>query len=233
MARSINLIDRINNIKSRIKTTAVSCGRDPETIRLIAVSKTKPAHMLEEAIKAGAKDLGENYIQEADKKISSLSQYPVSWHFIGHLQSNKAKYAVRLFDLIHTVDTMKLARELDKHAKKIDKIQNILIQVNIGEEILKSGVNEKDAENLIKEISPLRNLSIKGLMAIPPYSDDPEKTRPYFKALFDLKALINKKAIPNVSINELSMGMTNDYTIAVEEGSTLVRVGTAIFGKRD
>ena len=229
----MNLINKINNVKSRIKKTAASCGRGHESIHLVVVSKTKSAQMVEEAINAGAKDLGENYIQEADKKIKALSQYPVSWHFIGHLQKNKAKYAVKLFDLIHTVDKIKLALELDKHAKKTGKIQNILIQVNIGKETLKSGVDEKDAENLIKEISHLRNLSIKGLMAIPPYFDDPEKTRPYFKALFDLKTLINKKTIPNVFLSELSMGMTNDYTIAVEEGSTLVRVGTAIFGKRD
>ena len=226
------MINQINNIKDQIKNIACSCGRDPEIIRLVAVSKTKPVSMVKKAIESGADILGENYIQEAVEKIKSLSAYTVSWHFIGHLQTNKAKYAVKFFDLIHTVHSIKLAREINKCANKIDKIQDILVQVNISGEIAKTGVDEEKAETLIKEISLLQNISVKGLMTMPPFFDDPEKARPYFKALFDLKNRINNKAIPDLVLYELSMGMTNDYAVAIEEGSTLVRIGTAIFGKR-
>ena len=223
---------RLENIKDRIKRTARACGRDPETIRLVTVSKTVPADRVREAIEAGATILGENYIQEAREKINTLSSYPVSWHFIGHLQTNKAKYAVRLFDLIQTVDTLKLAHELNKQAKKINKIQQILIQVNIGLERTKSGVYAKDAQSLIKDISYLENLSVKGLMTIPPFFNSPKKVRPYFSALRNLRDQIKKENISNASMDELSMGMTGDFEVAIEEGATLVRIGTAIFGKR-
>ncbi len=199
----------------------------------MAVSKTMPADVVRQALEAGVTILGENYIQEAREKFKTLSSYPVSWHFIGHLQTNKAKYAVRLFDLIHSVDSLKLARELDKQAKKIDKVQQILIQVNISHEPSKSGVHEQDAQRLIKDISGLENLSIKGLMTMPPFFNAPEKVRPYFKALRELRDRITKEAIPNVSMYELSMGMTGDFEVAIEEGATLVRIGTAIFGKRN
>lgn len=211
----------------------MACGRDPETIRLVAVSKTIEANMVRKAIEAGVTLLGENYVQEARAKFNALAAYPVSWHFIGHLQSNKAKYAVRLFDLIHSVDTLKLARELNKQAKKIDKIQDILIQVNMGEEPSKSGVYVKDVHNLIKDISLLENLSVKGLMTMPPFFNDPEKVLPYFSALRDLSDQIKKEALPDVAMDELSMGMTGDFEAAIEEGATLVRIGTAIFGKRE
>ena len=224
---------RLENIKDRIKRTARASGRDPETIRLVTVSKTVPADRVREAIEAGATILGENYIQEAREKINTLSSYPVSWHFIGHLQTNKAKYAVRLFDLIQTVDTLKLAHELNKQAKKINKIQQILIQVNIGLERTKSGVYAKDAQSLIKDISYLENLSVKGLMTIPPFFNSPKKVRPYFSALRNLRDQIKKENISNASMDELSMGMTGDFEVAIEEGATLVRIGTAIFGKRN
>lgn len=211
----------------------MACGRDPETIRLVAVSKTIEANMVRKAIEAGVTLLGENYVQEARAKFNALAAYPVSWHFIGHLQSNKAKYAVRLFDLIHSVDTLKLARELNKHAKKIDKIQDILIQVNMGEEPSKSGVYVKDVHNLIKDISLLENLSVKGLMTMPPFFNDPEKVLPYFSALRDLSDQIKKEALTDIAMDELSMGMTGDFEAAIEEGATLVRIGTAIFGKRE
>jgi pyridoxal phosphate enzyme (YggS family) len=177
------LIKRLQNVKNRIQTAARACGRNPETIRLVAVSKTVPTESVRQAIQAGATILGENYVQEARTKFNDLATYPVSWHFIGHLQSNKAKYAVRLFDLIHSVDTLKLARELDKQSRKINKIQEVLIQVNISEEASKSGVNVKDTHNLLKDISRLENLSVKGLMTMPPYFNAPEKVRPYFAAL--------------------------------------------------
>ena len=224
---------RLSNVKERIKKAAIDCGRDPDTIRLVAVSKTMPEDIVREAIKAGADILGENYIQEAGDKINALSAYPVSWHFIGHLQSNKAKYAVKLFDMIHTVDSLKLAKELNKQAKKINKIQKILIQVNISMESTKSGVHEEDAQKLIKEISLFENLSIKGLMTMPPFFNNPEKVRPYFSALRNLRDKIRNEAIKNINMQELSMGMTGDFEVAIKEGATLVRIGTAIFGERN
>ncbi len=223
---------RLENVLNRIKNAALACGRDPETIRLVAVSKTIPADMVKEAIASGVKILGENYIQEARKKFDALSSYPVSWHFIGHLQTNKAKYAVRLFDLIHSVDSLKLAHELNKQAKKINKIQEILIQVNISMESTKSGIYEQDALGLIQDISRLENLSVKGLMTMPPFFDEPERAQPYFSALRKLCDQIKKESIPNIATDELSMGMTGDFEAAIDEGASLVRIGTAIFGKR-
>jgi len=228
----IGLIERLHDIKKRIEKTAQNCGRDPKTIRLVAVSKTVPADRVKEAIEAGVTDLGENYVQEARAKFNALATYPASWHFIGHLQSNKAKYAVRIFDLVHSVDTLKLARELNKYSKKINKVQEILIQVNVSEENSKSGVYVKDVHDLIKEISLLDNLSIKGLMTMPPFFNDPERVRPYFSALRDLRDRIKRESLPNVGLDELSMGMTGDFEVAILEGATLVRIGTAIFGKR-
>ncbi|OEU62209.1 MAG: YggS family pyridoxal phosphate enzyme [Desulfobacterales bacterium PC51MH44] len=227
------MIKRLENVKDRISKAAQACGRDPETVCLVAVSKTIPANRVKEAIEAGITVLGENYVQEARAKFNTLATYPVSWHFIGHLQSNKAKYAVRLFDLIHSVDTLKLARELNKQALKFNKIQDILIQVNISKEASKSGVDEEDTYNLIKDISLLENLSIKGLMTMPPFFNQPEKVRPYFAALRNLRDQIKQEAPPNVALDELSMGMTGDFEAAIEEGATLVRIGTAIFGERE
>ena len=223
----------MQNVKNRIETVARACGRDPETVRLVAVSKTVPTNRVRQAIRAGATILGENYVQEARNKFNDLATYPVSWHFIGHLQSNKAKYAVRLFDLIHSVDTLKLARELDKQSHKINKIQEVLIQVNISEEASKSGVNVKDTYNLLKDINLLENLSVKGLMTMPPYFNAPEKVRPYFAALRGLRDRLEQQGLLNISLSELSMGMTGDFEVAIQEGATLVRIGTAIFGKRE
>ena len=224
---------RLENIQKRIREAALRCGRNPEEIRLVAVSKTVPAERILEAVEAGVKVFGENYIQEAQKKIGDLSGYLLSWHFIGHLQTNKARYAVNLFDLIHSVDSLKLARELDIQAKKINKIQDILIQVNIGEEISKSGTAVEELHSLVKDISRLESLSVKGLMIIPPFYDEPEKVRPYFSKLRELRDQIRAEKIPNIAMDELSMGMTGDFEAAVEEGATMVRIGTAIFGKRD
>ncbi len=222
---------RLENVKDRINKTALKCGRDPESIHLVAVSKTISANRIREAIKAGVTTLGENYVQEARNKFNVLGTLPVSWHFIGHLQSNKAKYAVRLFDLIHSVDSLKLAHELNKQASKVNKIQDILIQINISKEPSKSGSDIQNAANLIKDIVLLENISVKGLMAMPPFFNNPEKARPYFTALRDLRDQI-QNVLPEVVLNELSMGMTGDFEVAIEEGATLVRIGTAIFGER-
>jgi pyridoxal phosphate enzyme (YggS family) len=227
----MDLKKRLENVNDRINKAALKCGRDPENIHLVAVSKTIPANRVKEAIELGVTILGENYVQEARDKFNVLGTYPVSWHFIGHLQTNKAKYAVRLFDLIHSVDTLKLARELDKQAKKVNKFQDILIQINVGKEPSKSGSDIENAANLIKDIVRLENLSVKGLMAMPPFFNNPDKARPYFIALRSLRDQI-QKTLSGVALDELSMGMTGDFEVAIEEGATFVRIGTAIFGER-
>ena len=223
---------RIDRVKKRIKDAAEACKRPMASIRLVAVSKTMPAEVVRDAIEAGITDLGENYIQEAREKITTLSNYPVTWHYIGHLQSNKAKYAVRMFDLIHSVDSLKLARELDKCAKKNAKVQDILIQVNVAREDSKSGVYAEDTLQLLRDVARLENVAVKGLMTMPPYFNAPDKVKPFFKALRQLRDRIKNEAIANISMDELSMGMTGDFEAAIEEGATMVRVGTAIFGER-
>ena len=223
---------RLEHIKQRIRQTAESCKRDADSVRLVAVSKTIAADIVKEAIEAGITILGESYVQEARAKFKALVQYPVSWHFIGHLQSNKAKYAVRLFDLIHSVDSLKLARELDQQARKVDKIQQILVQVNIGAEDTKSGISTDEASRLVAEISQLKNLAVKGLMTMPPYFYQPEKAQPFFAALREMRDQIKEQSLPHLSLDELSMGMTGDFEVAIKEGATLVRIGTAIFGER-
>ena len=226
------LKQRLEQIRQRIRQAAESCGRDADSVRLVAVSKTVAADIVKEAIEAGVTILGENYVQEARDKFNALVQYPVSWHFIGHLQSNKAKYAVRLFDLIHTVDSLKLAFELDKQAAKVDKTQQILVQVNISAEDTKSGISADEAPRLIAEIGRLKNIAVKGLMTMPPYFYQPEKVQPFFAALRNLRDQMREQSLPDVSLDELSMGMTGDFEVAIKEGATLVRIGTAIFGER-
>jgi len=223
---------RFEQVMDRIATAAEACGRKPESIQLVAVSKTIDVRRVQEAISAGAQILGENYVQEARQKIHTLGSHDVSWHFIGHLQSNKAKYAVRLFDLIHSVDSLKLAKEIDKQAAKTAKRQEVLIQVNIAGETTKSGVAGEETLRLVNEIGRLEHLSIRGLMTMPPYFNAPEKVRPFFVALRNLADRIRAEQLPNVVMEELSMGMTGDFEVAIEEGATLVRVGTAIFGER-
>lgn len=227
----MDLKKRLENVEERIHQAALKCSRDPESIHLVAVTKTITVDSVRDAIEAGVTILGENYVQEARNKFNVLGRYPVSWHFIGHLQSNKAKYAVRLFDLIHSVDTLKLAGELNKQAKKVNKVQDILIQINIGKEPSKFGSDIENAANLIEHIVLFENLSVKGFMAMPPFYNNPEKARPYFIALRNLRDQI-QKAFPDVGLNELSMGMTGDFEVAIEEGATLVRIGTAVFGER-
>ena len=219
-------------VQQRIAETCTRCGRDPGTVRLVCVTKTMSADTVRLAIQAGAVLFGENYIQEAREKCGTLAEYPVFWHFIGHLQTNKAKYAVKLFDLIHTVDSLRLATELDREARKIGKVQKILIQVNIGKEVSKSGIDAESAETLIRSLAAFPHLSVRGLMVIPPFFDEPERVRPYFRGLRELRDSLNKPGISGIRLDELSMGMTGDFEAAIEEGATLVRIGTAIFGER-
>lgn len=222
---SENLID----VMERLKRAARKAGRDPSEITLIAVTKTVEVKKIKEALSGGARVFGENYVQEASEKIEKVRDKNVKWHFIGHLQKNKAKLAVELFDVIHTVDSLELAKELNKRAQKP---QDILIEVNIAREKTKTGVDAEGAVKLARAISGMENLRLRGLMSIPPYSEVPEASRPYFVALRRLAERINKERLPNVFLRDLSMGMSSDFEIAVEEGATMIRVGTAIFGAR-
>ena len=223
----------LQSINEKIHSAAANAGRSPESIKLIAVSKTIELERVIEAVKAGALILGENKVQEARDKISNFesqtSGLNVEWHLIGNLQKNKAKYAVKLFNLIHTVNDLSLAAELDRQAEKINKIQRILVQVKLSEETTKHGVLEKDLFDLLEKVSNMNNLKLDGLMTMPPFFDDAEKTRPYFRRLREIGDTAIQKGY---SINELSMGMSNDFEVAIEEGSTMVRVGTALFGER-
>lgn len=227
----MSISDNFQKIMDRIALAAQRAGRDPSSVKLIAVTKTVDIKRIREAVAAGASVLGENRVQEAREKIEHLGRL-ASWHLIGHLQSNKVKYAVKLFELIHSIDSFELAQEVDKQAAKIGKIQDVLIEVNISGETSKAGLPAESAPNLVRETAALKNISIKGLMTMPPFFNNPEEARPFFKKLRDLSLQIDLDKIPNVSMKELSMGMSGDFEVAIEEGATMVRVGTAIFGGR-
>jgi pyridoxal phosphate enzyme (YggS family) len=220
--------DNFLRLIERIEGAARRSGRDPKEIKLVAVSKTVESTRIKEAIEAGVSILGENYVQEAKKKIEEIG-HPVAWHFIGHLQSNKAKYAVQLFDMIHSLDSIPLAEELNRRAEQVDRIIKVMIEINLSGETTKFGIDEEKILNLVKRILQLNHLSLEGLMTMPPYFDSPEMSRPYYIELRALKEKIAREGIP---MRELSMGMSNDFEIAIEEGATYVRVGTAIFGPR-
>lgn len=221
----------ILNIRESIAAAATRAGRDPGTIQLMAVSKTVEPNRIRQALDAGITLLGENYVQEAREKIPAVGR-PAEWHMIGHLQTNKVKYVVNLFDWIHSVDRLELARELDKRAGQHSRRLNVLIEVNVSGEASKNGAVPKQVLELVRQISVLPNLSVRGLMTMPPYSDDPENSRPYFIALRQLRDEIVSAALPGISMAELSMGMTDDFEVAIEEGATIIRVGRAIFGER-
>lgn len=225
------ICDNLNRIHERIREAAMRVGRNPDSIRLVAVSKHIEPESISTAISCGQLIFGENYLQEAQKKIGLLDP-KATWHFIGGLQSNKAKLVVELFDMVETVDRIKTARALNNHAERIDKRLNILVQVNIGKEPQKSGILPENTIDFIKELSSLRFLQIQGLMTIPPYSPDPELTRPHFARLRELAIRCQVADLFTSSRYELSMGMSGDFETAIEEGATIVRVGTAIFGPR-
>ncbi|HNS55853.1 MAG TPA: YggS family pyridoxal phosphate-dependent enzyme [Smithellaceae bacterium] len=221
----------IEKIKQRIAAACSRAGRDPHSVELMAVTKTVSTERILQAVDAGITLLGENYVQEAREKQELLGGR-ARMHLIGHLQTNKAKYAVRLFDCVHSVDRLELAQELNKRAKAVNRILDILIEVNVSGEQTKNGVSPAQVRELIGRIAGLENLSVRGLMTMAPYSDDPETSRPYFQALRQLRDDIAREEIPRVQMAELSMGMTDDFEVAIEEGSTIVRIGRAIFGAR-
>lgn len=206
--------------------------RAREEVTLIAVSKTKPVSMIQEAIKAGATVFGENKVQELCEKYEELPKH-LHWHMIGHLQRNKVKYIVDKAELIHSVDSLRLAQEINKEAIKKELTVNVLVEVNVAEEESKFGVGVEETEDLIREIAKLSNIKVQGLMTIAPYVENPEENRGVFRTLKKLAVDIKMKNIDNVRMDVLSMGMTGDYQVAIEEGATMVRVGTGIFGERN
>lgn len=226
------VLQRLKRIRQKIAEAALRSGRNPDDISIVGVTKTVPPDLIVKGVEAGLRILGGNYIQESLEKMEALATPTVCWHFIGRLQSNKAKQAVLHFDLIHSTDSEKLAVEINRQAKRSNKVQPILIQVNTGEEHTKSGVLPNETLELVKRINHLENISIRGLMTMPPFFDAPERVRPFFRALNDIKKQIEDAGLENVAMETLSMGMTGDYEVAVEEGATLVRIGTALFGDR-
>ncbi|MBO5468288.1 MAG: YggS family pyridoxal phosphate-dependent enzyme [Lachnospiraceae bacterium] len=219
-------------IKQQVEETARNCGRNPEDVTLIAVSKTKPLEAIEELITIGVEDFGENKVQELCDKYENVST-PVKFHLIGHLQTNKVKYIVDKACLIHSVDSVKLAQTIQKEAVKKGVVAQILIEVNVAEEDSKFGLHTEEVLPFVEEIAAYPNIHVNGLMTIAPFVEDPEENRKYFRTLKQLSLDIASKNIDNIDMNVLSMGMTNDYKVAIEEGATMVRVGTAIFGARN
>ncbi|MBR5361034.1 MAG: YggS family pyridoxal phosphate-dependent enzyme [Lachnospiraceae bacterium] len=224
--------ENIDDVKKNIENAIIKGGRDSDDVSLIAVSKTKPVTMLKEAYDAEIRDFGENKVQEIIEKYDKLPS-DIRWHMIGHLQTNKVKYIADKIYMIHSVDSYKLAEEISKQAVKAGRVIPVLIEVNIAGEESKFGVTSADAEALIRSIAPLPGISIKGLMTVAPYTDDPESNRTYFRALKQLSVDITSKNIDNITMGVLSMGMTGDYEVAIEEGASYVRVGTGIFGARN
>ncbi|MCE5243810.1 MAG: YggS family pyridoxal phosphate-dependent enzyme [Desulfobacteraceae bacterium] len=227
-----SIAENLGIIRARIDDACRRVGRDPSEVRLVGVTKTVPASRIREGVQAGIAILGENYIQEARTKVEALGDLEVSWHFIGHLQSNKAKIAVECCDMVHTVDRESLALELDRQAKRAGRVVPVLIQVNVGDEATKSGTSPEALPGLFRVVSGLEGLAVRGLMALPPYEEDPESARPYFRMLRELLEGLKRDAPKPGDLRELSMGMSHDFEVAVEEGATLVRIGTALFGER-
>ena len=226
------LADKLNLVKKNIEEACDTAGRSPQEVTLIAVSKTKPVEMLKEAYDAGARVFGENKVQEIVDKYDQMPS-DVQWHMIGHLQRNKVKYIIDKVDLIHSVDSFKLAETIEKEAAKHNLTANILIEVNVAGELNKFGFKPEEVEAFVRAISGFSGIRVRGLMTSAPYVENPEDNRCYFRQLKQLCVDINAKNIDNINMDVLSMGMTNDYVIAVEEGATHIRVGTAIFGHRD
>jgi hypothetical protein len=218
-------------VNQRIRTAAEKAGRDPSSVRLVAVSKTRPAADIIDAFRAGHTVFGENYIQELVPKLEEVHE-AVEWHVIGHLQSNKVKYIAGRVAMIHSVDRLSLAQEIDRQWGRLGKVCDILIQVNISGEATKSGTTEAGAIQLVQECAILPHIRVKGLMTMPPFFDDPDAARPYFAELRRLAEAVAAQRIAGVEMLELSMGMSGDFEAAVQEGATLVRIGTAIFGER-
>jgi pyridoxal phosphate enzyme (YggS family) len=252
----IQLLENIEKVYKKIEHAARTAGRSPEDVKLVAVTKNVDSNLIRKAVEIGLREFGENRIQEARDKISNLQSqvnplshplqregdgglqhipqgredgFRIKWHMVGHLQKNKTKIAVQLFDLIHSVDSIELAEEINKHAEKIGKIQRIIIQVKLSDEETKHGIINDKLLNLFGELHSMRNLKTEGLMTIPPFFEDPESSRSYFARLREIRDSLE---VSGYKTQELSMGMSNDFEVAINEGATMVRIGTALFGER-
>ena len=225
--------ENLEIVRKNIETAALRAGRDPKSVRLIAVSKTKPLSMVQEAIEAGALEFGENKPQELRDKADALKRSDISWHMIGHLQKNKIKYVVGRACMIHSVDTFELAEAISIQAEKCGIVMPVLLEVNIAGEETKFGMRPEETPAVARAVSVLKGIQVRGLMTIAPFVSDPSLNRVHFRNLRDLSIDIARQNIDNVFMYDLSMGMTGDYEVAVEEGATFVRVGTGIFGERD
>jgi len=227
------LAQRFALVRGQLAAAAEKAGRRAEEVRLIAISKTHPAAVVKHLIELGAADVGENRVQEAEEKIIEIGRDKVRWHLVGHLQANKARRAVNLFDVIHSLDSIDLARRLDRlcEEEERDKLR-VLIQVDLGHEKTKSGIKETALSQLVDSLAELSRLELIGLMTLPPFFDNPEDSRPFFRRLRELRDELSRQGAFQDRKTELSMGMTQDFAVAIEEGATMVRVGTAIFGER-
>ena len=227
------LREHLQEVRARIGAAALRSNRRPEEITLVAVSKTHPAEVIREAIAAGVTDLGENRVQEAEAKIPEVGRKAARWHLIGHLQSNKARRAVELFDVIHSLDSVALARRLERVCAEVDRdVLPVLIQVDLGQEATKSGAAESEVTQIVAALKQSQLLRLTGLMTVPPYFDDPQQVRPFFRRLRELRDKLGVRGAFGDRTGDLSMGMTHDFHVAIEEGATIVRIGTAIFGAR-
>ena len=227
----VDIAGNCKRVMEGIADAAERSGRDPRQVKLLAATKTQPALAVRAAVEAGVRLLGENYVQEAQAKKEVVGDV-AEWHLIGHLQTNKARAAAGLFSVIQTLDSLRLARLLDREGEELDRPVDVLVEVNLAGERTKTGVSEEGLEPLLREVSRLSRVRVKGLMTVPPFAEDPEASRPYFRRIRELRDSLSDLALPNVALDELSMGMTHDYHVAVAEGATLVRVGTALFGPR-
>lgn len=224
------IADNISDIRQEITKTCMKLGKQTEEIHLIAVTKTIEPERINEAIACGITDIGENKVQEVMDKYGLVS--PVNWHMIGHLQTNKVKYIIDKVKLIHSLDRISLAEEIQKRAERINRSIDVLIQVNIGQEETKSGIEPESVHDFIEALQTFSHIRVKGLMTVAPYEENPEKVRIYFKAMREIFEKIRAKNLSGIEMKYLSMGMTNDYKVAIEEGANMIRIGTAIFGSR-
>lgn len=227
----IDVAANYRTVLEKIREAAIRSGRDPAGVKVLAASKSQSAAQIKAAIEAGIRLFGENYVQEAEAKREVVRE-PVEWHMIGHLQRNKVKVALELFDVIECLDSEALARELAKEGQKRGRKVRTFVEVNLAGEQSKTGIAREEVVALLEEVGRLSQLTVEGLMVVPPFRENPEEVRPYFRALRELQLELGKLKIPNVDLKELSMGMTHDYPVAIAEGATLVRIGTAIFGPR-
>lgn len=225
----MDIPDRLEGIRDRIHEACHRAGRRADSVRLVAVTKTRSVAEIRTAVEAGVTEFGENRVQEAQSKIAAVGS-GVRWHLVGHLQKNKARKAISLFEMIHSLDSLELGRMLDRAAAELDKVQSVLIQVDLAGEETKYGLPQQDLFETLESLAELPRLRVEGLMVLPPYLDDPEEVRPFFRRLRELGEKARRRRLSLG--NELSMGMSHDFEVAIEEGATLVRIGTALFGPR-